>query len=267
MWLLQLDTSHVIQHPPPLILCTTLLIEMATNWVGIGSNNDEGGDRLSCPSQIWYVLFRFMCVFRTNKTHSAHPCDNDNNPSSCHVNHPTHSRFEWRRVNLGYHHPSLARNVRQRGFPSTSTPLTCVLSDGGYHLSTTPPPHVSSDRGGNPGHHHPSLTQNTTAGLFPRLLTTSWPPLDHPSHSRFEWWRGKPAHHPSLTRNVRRTGFTPTTTLSTHHKPLPRSKRETEGFSHPSQLQTPPSLESKAEGFHTHHHQPSLTRNARFFLI
>jgi len=112
--------------------------------------------------------------------------------------------------------------TQRRGFPSTSTPLTHVSSDGGETLATTTPPslktqrrvfpplnhflttpltHVSSDGGETlatttppspktQGRGFPSTSTPLTRVSSDGGVTTSRPPL----HSRYD--------HPSLTQNT-----------------------------------------------------------------
>ena len=97
-----------------------------------------------------------------------------------------------------YHHPSLAWNARRRGLPcppTTTTPLPCSKCKLEVHFLPTNPP----------------LLETRVGGVF--LLPWSSNHNPHPPSLK-AWDRGVfLAHH-------------------THPFPLPRSKRETEGFSY-----------------------------------
>ena len=133
----------------------------------------------------------------------------------------------------------------------------------GFHGNDNPPTRVSSDGGeSDPPQTPPSL--KTRDGGSPTRVSGIQPTTD-----------------PSLTRNVRRRVFTATTTLPlafrvtegnpTHHRPLPRLKREWEVFwtnTNPLTCvlsdggdfdppQIPPSLEMRDGGF-SWQHQPIL---------
>ena len=144
--------------------------------------------------------------------------------------------------------PSLAWNARRRGFllppPSlprpkhkqppilaTTTPPSLETRDGG--VSHPPPPLPCSKR------EMEGFPATTTLPPSPETQTTA-----HFSH-----------HDPSLAQNVRRRGFTPTTTP-------PLLKTQDGGVSHPPlpllATTTPPSLETRDGGVACYHHPPSL---------
>jgi hypothetical protein len=89
---------------------------------------------------------------------------------------------------LCHHHPFLARNTRRRGFPPTSTPLTCVSSDGGVTTSQPPLPLTFRVTEGKPC--PPPFPRNIVPTPFslavhlhplPHLLFTSPPYLKTPT--------------------------------------------------------------------------------------
>ena len=127
-----------------------------------------------------YFFFHFMCIFRTNKTHSAHPCNDDDNTSSqsCQPPHPLPFRMTEGKPWLP---SSLPRSKREtEGFPVHLNPSHLRSSDGGVTTFRPPLPLMFRVTEGKPWP-SPPLPHSKRDGGFSCLSTTSQPP----SHSHY----------------------------------------------------------------------------------